>query len=107
MVAATDVSAIDDTGAYQVWMNQAVDSVSSGIDGILRSETMLGSQQQILERTVEQQETRADLYKSRLVALEAVDPYEAATRLSLLQSQLEATYAVTARISRMTFLNYM
>ncbi|MFN2307540.1 MAG: flagellin, partial [Paracoccaceae bacterium] len=35
------------------------------------------------------------------------DPYEAATRLNQLQTQLEATYAVTARLSKLSFLNFM
>ena len=39
--------------------------------------------------------------------MEGVDPYEAATRLSALETQLQASYAVTARLSRMSFLNFL
>ncbi len=40
-------------------------------------------------------------------AMESVDPYEAATRVNILMTQLESSYAVTGRISRMSLLNYI
>lgn len=40
-------------------------------------------------------------------ALESVDPYEAATRVNLLMTQLESSYALTGRISRMNLLSYL
>ena len=52
-------------------------------------------------------EARIDIYQSRVLDLEGVDSYEAATRISLLETQLQATYAVTARLSQLSFLNYM
>ena len=39
--------------------------------------------------------------------LTARDPYEAATRLQQLESQLEASYIMTARISQLTFANFI
>jgi flagellar hook-associated protein 3 FlgL len=36
-----------------------------------------------------------------------VDSYEAATRINLLMSQLETSYALTGRISRMSLLSYI
>jgi flagellar hook-associated protein 3 FlgL len=51
--------------------------------------------------------TRQDIYKSQVVGLESVDPYEAASRISLLESQLQASYAVTARLSNLSFLYFM
>lgn len=37
----------------------------------------------------------------------SVDPYEAATRLQTIQSQLEALYLVTARVSRLSLAEYL
>jgi flagellar hook-associated protein 3 FlgL len=37
----------------------------------------------------------------------ARDPYEAATLLQQLESQLQASYLLTARISRLTLANYI
>lgn len=38
---------------------------------------------------------------------ENIDPYEAATRVNLLMNQLESSYALTGRISRMNLLSYL
>lgn len=52
-----------------------------------------------------------DARKPRLAAavtaLEGVDPYEAATRVNVLMNQLESSYALTGRISRMSLLSYL
>ena len=58
-------------------------------------------------------EERADLdqRKTRVTAavsaLESIDPYEAATRVNLLMNQLESSYALTGRLSRMSLLSYL
>ncbi len=49
---------------------------------------------------------QADLRLSRN-ALMAADPYETATRLEQVQSQLEALYTVTARNSRLSLVDYL
>lgn len=107
MLAGTDASAIADADAYRAWVGAAVDSVSAGISGLIETEARLGGQQQILEETIGQQNDRNDLYNSQILSLEGVDVYEASTRVSQLQTQLEATYAVTARLSQLSFLNFM
>lgn len=52
-----------------------------------------------------------DQRKTRITAavsaLESVDPYEAATRVNLLMVQLESSYALTSRVSRMSLLSYL
>lgn len=39
--------------------------------------------------------------------LEGVDPYEASVQMNTLLTQMEASYALTARIQQMTLLNYL
>jgi flagellar hook-associated protein 3 FlgL len=39
--------------------------------------------------------------------LVSVDPYEAATRLEAAQSQLEALYTATARLSRLSLVDFL
>lgn len=51
-------------------------------------------------------QTRSDTRISRN-DLVAADPYETATRLEQVQSQLEALYAVTARNGRISLVNYL
>lgn len=42
-----------------------------------------------------------------VTTFENIDPYEVATRINLLMTQLEASYALTGRISRMSLLSYL
>ncbi len=107
MLASLDASAIADPDAYRVWVGEAANAISSGISGLIEAESRLGSQQQTVEQVLGMQRDRQSLFNSQVLTLEGVDPYEAATRLSQLQTQLEATYAITARLSRLSFLNYM
>ena len=39
--------------------------------------------------------------------MEGVDPYEAATRVSALVSQIETSYALTSRIQQLSLLKFM
>ncbi len=107
MLASTDVSEINDPEAYKAWMAEAVNSIAGGIKKINESQASLGKQQELLDGIVTNQQDQKDIYNNRIVALEGVDPYEAATRMSALQTQLDATYATTARLSKLSFLNYM
>ena len=107
MLAATDVSLIADEAAYGEWTRVAVGALSQGAAGALAAEATLGTRQARLEGVIAAQETRQNIYKSQVVGLEGVDTYEAASRISLLESQLQASYAVTARLSNLSFLYFM
>lgn len=107
MLASTDASEIDDPEAYRVWVGAAVEAVSAGVAGLIDTESRLGGQQKAVENVLQMQRDRHTLFNSQVLSLEGVDPYEAATRLNQLQTQLEATYAVTARLSKLSFLNFM
>ena len=107
MLAAVDVSQIADPDAYAAYVTEAVDAISVGIGGVLAAETQLGAQQKLVEDTSTALEDVNDIYNSRILALEAVDPYEAATRLSQLETQLQSSYAVTARLMNLSLLNFL
>lgn len=107
MLASTNPADIADPEAYRIWVGEAVSAISMGITGIIDTESRLGGQQQSLDQTLRMQRERDVLYNSQVLSLEGVDPYEAATRLTNLQTQLEATYMVTSRLSRLSFLNFM
>ncbi|WP_334062586.1 flagellin [Limimaricola cinnabarinus] len=107
MLATTDISQIADEGAATAWLGEAVTAMTGGSDALLQAETRLGAQQGRLETVMEAQAAKRDLYTSQINAIENVDPYEAATRLTELQTQLEASYMVTSRLSKLSFLNYL
>ncbi|KAA9009969.1 flagellin [Histidinibacterium aquaticum] len=107
MLAATDATEIPDAAARQTWMEEALGALSSGLDGLLEAEARLGGAQKGLDETIALLESRRDLYAGQIGAMENVDPYEAATRLTELETRLEASYLVTRRLSEMSFLKFM
>jgi flagellar hook-associated protein 3 FlgL len=107
MLASIDPVTITDRDAYRVWVDEAVRSVLDGVEGIIGIEARLGTQQRTVQETILRQEDLADVYEKSIDTLQGVDPFEAATKVTQLSTQLEAAYAVTARISRLTFLNYL
>lgn len=106
MLASVDISTLDDQAA-QAWTSRAFEALENGRTGLLSAETRIGAQRRQLEDTMESQAARVTLYRQQIDSVEGVDPYEAATRLTQLQTQLEASYAITARLSKLSFLNYM
>ncbi|ETX28893.1 flagellin [Roseivivax isoporae] len=107
MLASTDVSQIEDPEAYAAWMGDALDALSRGIDGLIQGEARTGEARGHLEATTLRLQDRRDLLHGESNALEGVDPYEAATRMSDLETRLQASYAVTARLAQMSFLNFL
>ncbi len=50
---------------------------------------------------------QVDLFKTLIKDSEGIDPYEAATRVNDLRAQLDASYALTARLQQLSLLNYL
>lgn len=107
MLASTDISEIDDPDAYKIFVGSALDGVSRGLTEVLSTQTRLGSQQKLLDRTITGQEDLVHVYESRVLDLEGVDPYEAATRLTQLQTQLQSSYALSARLANLSLLDFI
>lgn len=74
---------------------------------IASEQTGIGVGQSRVREIMLTMERRRETLSSAVSALEGVDPYEAATRVNLLMTQLEASYALTGRISRMNLLSYL
>ena len=49
----------------------------------------------------------SDLVDRRINVLEGVDPAEAKTRLDTLTTQLQMSYATTAKVMQLSILNYI
>ncbi len=107
MIAAFDVSQIDDAAAYEAWMTDAVAAVANGVSGMTEAEAQLGAQQKIVDDRISAQQNLGDLFSSRISSLEGVDLYEASSQILLLENQLQATYTVTSRLSKLSMLNYI
>lgn len=63
--------------------------------------------QQTTERARERNSTELEVINFQINLYEEVDQFEAATRLSALNSQLEATLSITGRIQRLSLVNFI
>ena len=107
MLATTDPAEITDTGAYTSWINAASAALNSGVKSVLAAEAHTGTMQSLVENASDRLSAKREVLSLHISDLESVDPYEAATRLTSAQTQLQASYAVTARLSQLSFLNFM
>jgi flagellar hook-associated protein 3 FlgL len=81
--------------------------VSSAVQGLADMQSRIGVNQKSLEQATSQLKSRKSWLDEVIVKTESVDTYEVATRINGLMSQLEASYSVTSRISRISLLNYL
>lgn len=107
MLASTDPADITDPDAYEAWVGAAASALGSGVDAALDAETRTGTMQKLVEDANDRLNAKREVLSLHISSLETVDPYEAATRLTSAQTQLQATYAVTARLAELSFLNFM
>lgn len=107
MLATTDPADIGDKDAYNAWVGAASAALGSGVSAVLGAETRTGTMQKLVEDANARLSAKYEVLSLHISDLESVDPYEAATRLTSAETQLQASYAVTARLSRLSFLNFM
>jgi flagellar hook-associated protein 3 FlgL len=94
-------------GAFKAIVDTATGLVSQALDGLINLRADLGVAQDRVAKADERISIQLDIMANHIGILEGVDPYEASTRVSMLLSQVEVAYAMTARIQQLTILNYL
>ena len=77
------------------------------MSGLNTIRTEIGGYEERIKLTNENLDNRVAILEVSVAEMEEVDVYEASTRVTNLRNLLETSYAVTARISRMSILNYL
>ena len=93
--------------AFTSSVDKSLAIVSEAQVQVGEEQARLGIGQALVKDTRSGLEQRKTSLTTALSSLENVDPYEAATRVNLLMNQLESSYALTGRISRMSLLTYL
>lgn len=83
------------------------DRLGEGIGQTVALEARIGSRQRMVEQTLERHAQGAVLLNNAIAGLESVDEEALASRLLLLQAQLEAGYVLTSRLQRLSLVNYL
>lgn len=94
-------------GAFQKVVDKATQLTAEAIRGLTTVQANLGNAQQRVTNANSRMTIQSDIMTKHISALEGVDPYEASSRLSALMTQVETAYAMTARIEKLTLLNYL
>lgn len=106
MLAAVDTSAMS-VDAYPDYIKTAVDKLSGGLGTLREATAQLGIQRAQVASVAEQHRTQKSILTLQIDNLEGVDPYEASTRISQLEAQVDATASATARIAKLRLSNYL
>ncbi len=110
-MAAASIGDLFDANLSEAGRNALVNQMVGVVGEAIASLAALQSETGVVEQRVEAASSRikvqADLFERLIVDTEGVDPYEAATRVSDLLSQLETSYAITARIQQLSLLRFL
>ncbi len=108
LVIASDLNQPNlNADAARALISKATDLAGSSVKGIGDLQSQLGITQSRIAEKQDEAAARSELLDKQLSEIEAVDPYEAATRVSQLTTQLETAYSLTARLSKLSLLNYL
>lgn len=101
-----DVTAMTDT-QFEALRTGVTTLLDSGLQSLTALQARLGNQQQVLDDRIDGQHALENLYAREVSDIEGADIEETAVRLQSIQQQLRATYEVTARMGRMSLLDYL
>jgi len=93
--------------AFQAVVDTAARTVSEAVRGISELQSSLGTAQERVEHANGRMSIQIDIMAHHIGVLEGVDPYEASNRLAGLLAQVETAYAMTARIQKLSLLDYL
>jgi flagellar hook-associated protein 3 FlgL len=106
MVSDLGLSSLSE-GAYGVVISSATDLVGEAIEGVTSTQARLGYSQQAVTDANTRMSKQKDVLEAHVGSLEGIDPYEASTRINSLLTQIETSYALTARIQKLSLLDFI
>lgn len=96
-----------DGDASSVIVTRALKLVAEGVAEVADQKAQTGIAQKRVASASARIKMQADLFDSTIRDMEGVDPYEAATRVAALKTQIEQSYALTAQIQQLSLLRYL
>ena len=106
MVADLGIKELNDN-AFQAVADEAIRVAGGAIQKLTQLQSMLGTAQERIANANDRMAIQINVVTTHIGALEGVDPAEASTRVATLLTQIEVAYALTARIQRLSLLNYL
>ncbi|WP_034991347.1 flagellar hook-associated family protein [Beijerinckia mobilis] len=92
---------------YNTLVGQAITTIKGAISDLTDVQGGVGLVQNQVTSANDSMSLRMDYLSSQVDSLESVDPAEASTRMTALQTQLETAYSLTAQLHNMSLVNYL
>ncbi|MFV0797671.1 flagellar hook-associated family protein [Brucella sp. MAB-22] len=93
--------------AFEALTHQAMQTTTTAITETTSEQTTLGLAQSRTEAATTRIVAQQKILNQSVLNLEEVDPYEAATRVNALKTQIETSYSLTVQLQNMSLLNYL
>lgn len=93
--------------AFTSLVNKTIPLSASAVTGVTEIQARIGLVEDRVANAQESIAIQKNILDQSVLGLEGVDAYEAATRMTNLLTQVEASYAVTARLQGLSLLNYL
>lgn len=100
-----DIPLSDD--ARQTLYERTTSMVGEAVAGFASIQAQIGLVETRVQEASNRISAQIDLLKTFVNDLEGVDPFEASTRVNELLTQIETSYALTARIQQLSLINYL
>lgn len=110
MTAATVKDMFDSNvgaGGRQAVIDWAISAVGAAVGELGTLQAVTGIAEKRVTDASDRLTVQSDLFQKQIGNMVNVDPYEAATRVNDLLSQIQNSYALTARIQQLSILNYL
>lgn len=101
------LSATYDQANYETYMTTARDLLTTGLANIRGTHTDVTNAATTLENTKKTISSNISNLKDQVDNIENVDINEVSVKITVLESQLEASYAVTAKMVKLSILDYL
>lgn len=93
--------------AFQTVVGKATEVTTQATTSVANSQSFLGNSQARTKNATDRLGVQIKVLNSSVLDLEAVDPYEASTRVNALTTQIEASYTLTVKLQSLSLLNYL
>jgi flagellar hook-associated protein 3 FlgL len=92
--------------AYKAVVDKSISLIGEAIVGVTNLMGSMGTAQERVSVANDRISIQTDILNERINALENVNLEETSVRLNTAITQLETTYAISARIQQLSILNY-
>jgi flagellar hook-associated protein 3 FlgL len=94
-------------GSYEALARKVAETASAAAAELAHDQSLVGMLERRISDASDRMHVGRGVLERDLATLEGVDPLKAAARLNALRTQLETSYAITARMQRLSLLEYL